>query len=142
MDQPTRTASDTTLTVAVPLVSGETETETMGGELRYSTADPYAVTLVVQTRKGPVGWTFSRDLLAEGLYDPAGDGDVQVWPCLSTDASAVIVVELHAPGGDALLQTPSRAVAKFVDEMYAAVPAGTESSHLGLDALVAQLLSA
>src|SRR5690242_18796013 len=97
-------ATQTTLSVAVPIVSGEAEVETLSGELRYCASDPYAVTLAVHTPRGEVDWTFSRDLLAEGLYDPAGDGDVQVWPCLSSDGSAVVIVELHAPGGDALLQ--------------------------------------
>ena len=142
MEHPTTQAAATTLCVAVPLVSGESETQTLGGELRYTTSDPYAVTLVVASRRGPVAWTFSRDLLAEGLYDPAGDGDVQVWPCLSTDASAVVIIELHAPTGTAVLQTPSRTVARFVDETYAAVPAGTEAAHLSLDGRVEQLLDA
>jgi hypothetical protein len=142
MEQPTPTTTDaTTLSVTVPLVSGELETEALGGEIRYCTSDPYAVTLHVTTSAGPVTWTFSRDLLAEGLYDPAGDGDVQVWPCLSTDATAVVIIELHAPRGDALLQTPSRAVAEFVADMYRVVPAGTESAHLDLDTLVGQLLA-
>jgi hypothetical protein len=141
MDQPTPATETTTIAFAVPIVSGEAETETLGGELVYDISDPYAVTLRVDARSGPVTWTFSRDLLAEGLFDPTGDGDVQVWPCLSTEAQAVVVIELHAPSGEALLQTPSRTVQQFVTEMYRVVPAGTESSHLGLDELVEKLLA-
>ena len=142
MEQPTPATEATTIRIAVPLISGEAETETLDGELAYDFNDPYAVTLRVDARSGPVTWIFSRDLLAEGLYDPIGDGDVQVWPCLSTEAEAVVIIELHAPSGTALLQTPSRAVQRFVTDVYRAVPAGTEGSHLGLDALVEQLLTA
>ena len=131
---------DVNLSVEVPLVSGEAGTETLRGELHYSTADPYAVTLVVHTRLAPVAWTFSRELLADGIYEPVGDGDVQIWPCLSTDASAVIVVELHAPTGDAFLQTPSRAVQTFVDDVHTLVPPGAETAHLGLDVFLSDLL--
>ena len=141
MEQPTPATEATTIRVDVPLISGEAETETLGGELAYDINDPYAVTLRVDARSGPVIWTFSRDLLAEGLYEPIGDGDVQVWPCLSTEAQAVVIIELHAPSGEALLQTPSRAVQRFVADIYRAVPTGTESGHLGLDALVEQLLA-
>ena len=43
--------------------------------------------------------------------------------------------------GSALLQTGSRGVQRFVTAIYEAVPAGTESTHIGLDALVTQLLA-
>ncbi len=142
MEQPRNpVVGATTVHLAVPLVSGETEVDTLCGELSFTATDPYAVTLQVATPTGPVRWTFSRDLLAEGIYEPSGDGDVQVWPCLSTEAEAVVIIELHAPSGDAMLQTPTRAVQAFVTDIYRAVPPGTESAHLRLDDLVAQLLA-
>ena len=95
----------------------------------------------LEARSGSVTWTFARELLAEGLYDPSGDGDVQVWPCLSNTGEAVVIVELCSPDGTALLQTGSRAVQIFVTSIYDAVPAGTESSHMSIDALVEQLLA-
>ena len=140
MDQPRRTTAQT-VTAAVTLVSGEHETESLDGEFRYDAADPYAVVLTVRTPTGTVVWSFARDLLADGLYEPVGDGDVQVWPCLSTEAAAVVVIELHAPGGEALLQASSRAVQWFVREMYSLVPVGSESAHLGIDSMLEQLLA-
>ena len=137
-----RDTGHTVLNLAVPILSGEAETTTMGGELEYDTADPFAVTLVVDSRKGPVRWTFSRELLAEGRFDPMGDGDVQVWPCLGSDGSAVVIIELHSPSGDALLQLPSRVVGTFVAETHRLVPPGSESAHLSLDDLLARLLDA
>jgi len=138
-------ASDTTqqvvLRTAVPFLSGESATEHLDGEFSFDPADPYAVTMKLEARSGSVTWTFARELLAEGLYHPSGDGDVQVWPCLSNTGDAVVIVELCSPDGTALLQTGSRAVQMFVTSMYDAVPDGTESSHVSIDALVEQLLA-
>ena len=39
-----------------------------------------------------------------------------------------------------MLQTPSRSVQRFVSDIYAAVPNGTESSRIDMDDLVAYLL--
>jgi sporulation and cell division protein SsgA len=133
--------TDVVLRTAVPFVSGESATEHLDGEFSFDPADPYAVTMKLEARCGSVTWTFARELLAEGLYHPSGDGDVQVWPCLSNTGEAVVIVELCSPDGTALLQTPSRAVQAFVTSVYDSVPAGTESSHVSINALVAQLLA-
>ena len=53
----------------------------------------------------------------------------------------MVIVELCSPDGTALLQTGSRAVQMFVTSIYDAVPAGTESAHVSIDALVEQLLA-
>lgn len=129
------------ITASVPFLSGESATEQLHGELSYDPADPYAVTMRLEARSGSVTWTFARELLAEGLYEPAGAGDVQVWPCLSSNGEAVVIVELSSPDGSALLQTPTRAVQRFVTSVFEAVPAGTESRHVRLDDLVSQLLA-
>src|SRR5689334_18094803 len=52
-------------------------------ELRYLAEDPWAVSIAVPTTIGPVVWCFARDLLEHGVFTPAGDGDVHVWPSLS-----------------------------------------------------------
>ena len=96
----------------------------------------------LETRSGTVVWTFARDLLAGGLYEPCGSGDVQVWPCLSSSGDAVVIVELSSPDGLALLQAPSRAVHDFIVRTHEVVPEGEESAHLEMDALISQLLSA
>jgi sporulation and cell division protein SsgA len=138
---PTSKTSDVVLRTAVPFLSGESATEHLDGEFSFDAADPYAVTMKLEARSGSVTWTFARELLAEGLYRPSGDGDVQVWPCLSHTGEAVVIIELCSPDGTALLQTASRGVQQFVATIYDAVPDGTESSHLSIEALVAQLLA-
>jgi hypothetical protein len=105
----------TTSTLAVQIATVQAEEDhTLVAEFVYDPADPCAVTMVLQTITGPVHWTFARDLLVDGQYEPSGDGDVHVWPCLSSCGEAVVIVELCSPVGETLLQFPSRAVQEFV----------------------------
>jgi sporulation and cell division protein SsgA len=110
-------------------------------ELSYDSSDPYAVTISFRTDLGIVAWTFARELLLEGILEPAGDGDVHVWPCLDDGGQFVIVLELCTPVGDALVHLPPEDVTSFADRMLATVPVGEESARLDLDAVVAQLLA-
>ncbi len=141
MDQPSRSSTATTVRAMVPFISGESQNESFEGELVFDRADPYAVTMHLEARSGSVVWTFARELLADGLYAPIGDGDVQIWPCLSSAGEAVVIVELCSPDGMAILQAPSRTVHDFVVRTLEAVPAGEESAHLELDTLISQLLT-
>lgn len=95
----------------------------------------------LEARSGAVVWTFARELLTEGLHEPVGDGDVQVWPCLNSTGQAVVIIELRSPDGMALIQAPSRAVHAFVARTEEIVPVGQESSRLALDRLISQLLA-
>lgn len=140
MDKPSR-ATTSTVRATVPFLSGDAHTELLEGELVFDPADPFAVAMHLEARAGTVVWTFARELLAEGLYGPAGDGDVQVWPCLSSTGGAVVIIELSSPDGMAILQAESRDVAGFVAATEEVVPPGREGSHLLLDDLISQLLA-
>jgi hypothetical protein len=130
----------TTSTMAVQIATVRADQDlTLVAEFVYDPADACAVTLVIQTPSGPVHWTFARELLVEGQYEPAGDGDVHVWPCLSSCGEAVVIVELCSPVGETLLQFPSRAVQEFVYSSVDAVPLGAES--VDVDAWIEQLLA-
>lgn len=111
-------------------------------ELRYQPSDPYAVTAVFATGDTSVPWTFSRELLAGGLHEPVGDGDVHVWPCLDADGHAVVIIELNSPHGEALMQARTGDVAEFIDRTKAAVPLGSESDHVDVDGVIAAILDA
>jgi hypothetical protein len=106
----------------------------------YDSSDPYAVSVVFRSAEQEVCWTFARDLLAQGLHEPVGMGDVQLWPCLSESGTAVVVIELSSPDGTVLVQAPSRAVSLFVQRMLDVVPLGEEGDMLDLDAGLAALL--
>ena len=130
----------TTSTLAVQIATVDAEQDhTLVAEFVYDPADPWAVTLVLQTQSGPVNWTFARDLLVDGQYEPIGDGDVHVWPCLSSCGEAVVIVELCSPVGETLLQFPTRAVQEFVDSSVAEVPVGAE--QVDVDGWIEQLLA-
>ena len=138
MDKP---ATSTTVRATVPFSSGDSQSELLAGELVFDHTDPYAVAMHLEAKSGTVVWTFARELLAEGLYLPIGNGDVQVWPCLSVSGHAVVIIELCSPDGLALLQAPSCLVHDFVARTYEVVPEGEESVHLAMDALISQLLA-
>jgi hypothetical protein len=142
MEHKQQSSTTTTVRRTVSFVSGEALTDLLEGELVFDAADPYAVTMHLEAKSGRVTWTYARELLADGLYDPVGDGDVQVWPCLNGVGEAVVIIELCSPTGQAMLQVGSREIQAFVTSTYELVPAGHEGSHLSMDALVAQLLDA
>jgi hypothetical protein len=111
-------------------------------ELHYDPRDPYAVTTVFMTGASAVRWTFGRELLSEGLYEPSGDGDVHVWPCLDSEGRAVVIIELCSPDGEALVQARTGDLSTFVERMNKAVETGDESAHLDVDATIAAILAA
>ncbi|RZI90636.1 MAG: SsgA family sporulation/cell division regulator, partial [Microbacterium sp.] len=107
MNQNTTTVS--TMAVQIAAVDAEQDHD-LSADFSYNPADPWAVAMTLSTVTGPVTWTFARDLLIEGQYEPTGDGDVHVWPCLSPCGEAVVIVELDSPAGETLLQFPTRAI--------------------------------
>lgn len=124
------------ITAALPLAFADPgpEGRSLEGVLRYDPADPYAVTTTFRTGGLDIHWTFARDLMIEGVFEPVGDGDVHLWPCLNENGSAVLMIELVSENGGALVEAPTSAVQKFITEMLAAVPQGSESAHLDIDA--------
>ncbi len=133
----------TVLVSEVRMVSLEVPGE-RGGEvpvsLTYDPQDPYAVALVFHTAEGDVTWMVARELLVVGAGSPTGDGDVMVWPALTLELEDAVVIRLQAPGGRLVLRLGLAELDDFLARTLALVPLGTESDHLDLDALVADLL--
>jgi hypothetical protein len=143
MDYSMNTAPATvTQPVTLELIDAAGTTTPIEAELRYDANDPYAVTAVFMTGAHQVQWTFGRELLAEGLYEPAGDGDVHVWPCLDSDGHAVVIIELCSPDGEALVQARTGDLTRFVERMSTAVAMGSESALMDVDALIAAIFTA
>jgi hypothetical protein len=126
---PNFTTTVSTMAVQIATVEAEQDHD-LSAEFSYNPADPWAVSMTLSTLAGPVTWTFARDLLLEGQYEPTGEGDVHVWPCLSPCGEAVVIVELDAPSGETLLQFPTRAIQDFIYAALSAVPLGSESSNI------------
>jgi hypothetical protein len=112
----------------------------VSADLSYDPADPFAVGVSLRTEGSPaVAWVVARDVLADGLTMPAGDGDIGVWPSTSR-GSAVVCLSLSSPDGHALLFGAHADVSEFVERTYAEVPAGTESDLIDMDGLIDHLL--
>jgi hypothetical protein len=125
----------------VPLMAG----------LHYASADPYAIRMAFHVGTGePVEWTMSRDLLAGALVSPQGIGDVRAWPSAAPGgpaggagerAAGLLHLEMSSPFGHARFQASAAAVAAFLQQAYAIVPAGRETDFLDFDAELTELLS-
>jgi hypothetical protein len=115
------------------LVTAQQRCTSVAATFRYSSAEPLAVHVgfppEASLEGDAVTWTFARDLLEEGLERPAGRGDVQLWPC----GPGHTVVELHAPGGIAMLLFAAPLLRRFLQHTYAAVPAGQEDLQDAVD---------
>jgi hypothetical protein len=123
-------------------VDNEGTSTPLHASFEYTTADPYAVSILFKAEPVPVRWTFARDLLVEGFYEPTGDGDVHVWPCLSAQGSAVVILELNSPSGEVLIQINSRVLSDFISQTLAKVPQGAEAELLDFDDELEALLAA
>jgi hypothetical protein len=105
----------------------------------YDTTDPFAVTLGIQTRgKRWIDWVMARDLLIEGLSGPTGIGDVHLQPEATQDYD-IVVIEICSPDGRAVLEVDRDLLARFVDMMLEAVPSGSETTAVDMDAEIQKI---
>jgi Streptomyces sporulation and cell division protein, SsgA len=126
--------------LALELIDAGGAASRLEGELEYDATDPFAVTAVFRAGVTPIRWVFARDLLAEGMFAPVGEGDVHVWPCLDAAGRAVVILELTSPHGEALLQAASADVSDFLLRTFELVPRGAEDMGLDLEHTVLRLL--
>lgn len=109
--------------------------------LGYRSDDPFAVHVTFHVDSAhPVHWTFSRDLLVEGVFRPCGHGDVRVWPA-KAGGRGVVLMALSSPEGDALLEAPAAQVSAWLERTLRVVPPGTEGEQLGIDDALDELLA-
>ena len=87
-----------------------------------------------------IRWAMSRSLLAQGLTDPAGEGDLRLRPSLDHDGSGVVVFEFHSPDGRFVAQASTRELYRFLTRTLAMVPFGSESAHFDVDAIISDLM--
>ncbi|MGP3923479.1 MULTISPECIES: SsgA family sporulation/cell division regulator [unclassified Streptomyces] len=97
--------------------------------LTYRTEDPHAVHFTFHTEsQSPVSWSFARQLLVEGIYRPAGYGDVRIWPSKAGERS-LLHVSLTSPDGVTLLEAPIDLVSAWLERTLRIVPPGSEDEH-------------
>ena len=71
---------------------------------------------------------FARDLLADGLDQPLGDGDVTVRPHRH-DGRDVLIIGLASPDGAAELEADAAEVRAFVELCESVLPRGRGGRH-------------
>ncbi len=109
-------------------------------ELRYDAEDPFAVALTFHLGEDVLHWDLARSVLAQGLTDPAGEGDVCLWPHVTEEGRAVVVLSLCSTYGELVGEVHAFQLYRFITRTLALVPLGTESEWLDVDGVVAQLL--
>ncbi|MHC0432125.1 spore wall synthesis regulator SsgD [Streptomyces sp. O3] len=126
--------------VEARLVAAAPRMPTIPATLRYDSRDAFAVRMTFPapaTLEGvEVSWVFGRELLALGMEDPAGRGDVRVRP-YGFDRT---VLEFHAPEGTAVVHVLTADLRCFLDSTEVLVPLGHEHLLLDLDADLAELM--
>ncbi|WP_326945657.1 MULTISPECIES: SsgA family sporulation/cell division regulator [unclassified Amycolatopsis] len=107
--------------------------------LSYHAEEPFAVTVAFRTERGRwIEWTFARELLVEGLDEPAGLGDVRVRPDLSVDED-FLTLEIESPDGYASFELEIEDVRTFLDASYELVPLGEEAAYFDVDGLIEEI---
>jgi hypothetical protein len=107
----------------------------------YHGDDPYAVWVTFHIPAGEVRWALARSLLVRGLTEPAGEGDVRLWPELDDEGRAMVYMDFHSPEGRLIAAARTAELHQFLLRTWAAVPAGSESERVDLDRLVEALLT-
>lgn len=129
--------------VILELVRGHRPPLAAQVELRYAGSDPYAVALAFRTVQAEeVVWRFSRALLAQGLIEAAGEGDVRLRPLDTAAPERVVEIELRCPGERAVFRAPHAALRDYLTRTQEFVAFGDEHEWLDLDHAVAMLLLA
>lgn len=91
-------------------------------QMHYNSADPYAVRF--EFFAGPqnnIVWTFSRELIRDGLSHPSGENDVKVQP---TENGIEII--LDSPSGRARIFFDVQELKDFLEHSESLCPPGRE----------------
>jgi hypothetical protein len=128
-------------TVLLVLDEGVDDGQILPGHLSYDCSDPYAISILFQGQDGHTSWVFSRELLAHGLWEPAGDGDVHVFPGESDHGAPLVLIELTSDE-EALVGIDRADVENFLASSQTMVTPGRESEFLDIDAAIAAILNA
>ncbi|MFE2078192.1 SsgA family sporulation/cell division regulator [Streptomyces misionensis] len=109
----------------------EALTQQVRTRLTYRVCDPYAVEARFGAGSGnETVWTFSRDLLKDGLHEEAGLGDVIVWRGKEPRQQERVFIRLTSPEGKALLSAAEHDVRAFIEAAGRLVRYGLEHSYL------------
>jgi Streptomyces sporulation and cell division protein, SsgA len=129
-------AAELGLTLVVPEHGGVPLT----ASLFYRGDDPYAIRMAFHVgMDDPVEWIFARDLLAAGMHEPTGDGDVRVWPGAGNEPR-ILNISLSSPFGQAHFEAPLQAMSQFLLRTFEVIPVGREADFTDIDGELNELL--
>lgn len=114
----------------------------LDASLSYHPSDPYAVWITFHPITGDVRWAMARSLLSEGLFGPAGEGDIQLWPSVDDDGRAVVMFEFCSPDGELIAHVASHELFDFLARTESLVPFGAETVNLDVDSMIDEILNA
>jgi hypothetical protein len=130
-------------TVTTPLslfISAATGDAEIAAEFRYDPTDPLAVSLAIGVEcPTPVVWVFGRDLLAEGVNQRCGEGDITIEPASDLDSRDIRFT--LATDRLATMTASRDKIVEFLVESFTVVASGCEVDRLGVDVEIAALLA-
>lgn len=136
MNRSAAVAAELVLTLVVPEHGGVP----LMASLCYRGDDPYAIRMAFHIgTDDPVEWIFARDLLAAGIKEPAGEGDVRVWPGTGPDRQ-LLNIALSSPFGQAHFEAPLAGMSRFLLRTFELVPPGREGDCTNIDSELNELL--
>ncbi|GAB2769089.1 hypothetical protein GCM10027020_22740 [Nocardioides salsibiostraticola] len=106
----------------------------------YHPATPYAVSITCHLVEADYAWTVERSLIEAGLKRRVGFGMVRVAPARCDAGWPMVAISLLSAAGSLETKAELGAIQRFLAETRRLVPTGTESTHVDLDELVAELL--
>ena len=83
----------------------------------------------------------ARSLVSRGMFEPSGEGDVQVWPSVDEDGHAVVMFEFCSPDGELVAHLDTEDVYAFINRTQTVVPFGAEAARFDVDAMIHGLLA-
>ncbi|MFJ8478013.1 SsgA family sporulation/cell division regulator [Kitasatospora sp. NPDC094011] len=112
------------------------------GTFLYCTRRPFEVTLVLLEGCHPKPrWTFARDLLLDGVRQPAGEGEVRVRLTRRSGRTARVELILVSGGWCSVFSLGLIDLVQFLIPTMDLVPPGEEMRVLDLDDGLARLLN-
>lgn len=129
-----------TITKRLTLWPSDAPNTPLAAELSYRAADPYAVRLAfLRGRRETVAYVFARALLADGLSERTGEGDVTIAP--HEDVREFLQVVLRPESGYPFeLYARREPVQDFVDVAFGLVPMGREHEWINWEAELGAVL--
>ncbi len=119
----------TTLRHRTQLVRDDRPLVSLDLELHYTSLDPFAVRIGLETDGASIHWALSRETLLLGLRRREGMGDVAVWPVRQPGGGGGrLRIRLGPPGSCRVFQTERDVISDWLDVTLRLVPGTRRAS--------------